>query len=216
MDQKALFDGLLTYVCLVVIITFHEFGHAWTAMKCGDDTAYRQGRVTLNPASHMDPLGTIFLPLLALSLTMFGSALSGLIIGWGRPVPVDLSNLKNRKRDDILITLAGPAMNVALTILVLVVARVAGLFQSEQVLEFSLRMATLSMFLFFFNLLPVPPLDGSRVMRVVVGMKEETFLRLSQFGFVILIILINIQPVMYFLGAATFGSINLMAAVIGL
>jgi len=216
MNEKALYDGLIWYVCLVIIVTFHEFGHAWTAWKMGDDTAHRQGRVTLNPLAHIDLFGTVFLPLLSVLLAASGSGLAGLIIGWGRPVPVDLSQLKNRRRDDLLITLAGPGMNVVLAVLVLVILRIGGFDYQSEVFKFCLQLATLSMFLCFFNLTPVPPLDGGRVLWSVTGMKEETFYRLSQYGFIIIIVLINIRLFSGVLVMFTLGSVRLLSGLLGL
>src|SRR6266567_3481071 len=116
MDQKALFDGLVTYVCFIPILTFHEFAHAWVASKCGDDTARLQGRVSLNPLVHIDPIGTVVLPLVAVFLGASGSGLGRFIIGWGKPVPVNIANLRHRRRDDTLVALAGPAINVLLAV----------------------------------------------------------------------------------------------------
>src|SRR4051812_21352195 len=114
MDAKLLLEGLLMYLCFIPVLTFHEFAHAWVASKCGDDTAKRLGRVSINPIVHMELIGTVVLPLLAIYLQMSGSFLGGLIIGWGKPVPFDPSNLRNPRRDDTLIALAGPAMNLVL------------------------------------------------------------------------------------------------------
>src|SRR5436853_144008 len=100
MDLKLLYDGLATFLCTIVIITCHEFGHAWMASRCGDDTARLQGRITLNPLAHIDLLGTIILPLVSLFLSLQGSSIGSLIIGWGKPVPVNISNLRRRRLDD--------------------------------------------------------------------------------------------------------------------
>ena len=109
--------GLAQYLCVVVIITFHEFGHAWMASRCGDDTARHEGRVTLNPLAHIDPIGTVLIPLLVLWLAMSGQGkLASFIIGWGRPVPVNPFNLRHRVRDDILVSMAGPAMKIGIGI----------------------------------------------------------------------------------------------------
>jgi len=85
MNPSALFDGLLTYLFFIPLLTFHEWAHAWVAWKCGDDTAYHQGRVTLNPIAHMELIGTVVLPLLGIFLSLSNSALAGFIIGWGAP-----------------------------------------------------------------------------------------------------------------------------------
>ena len=185
-------------MCLVVLLSFHEYAHAWMAHKCGDDTARMMGRMTINPIVHIDPIGTVFLPLMMLSLNP-GFA----IFGWAKPVPVNPANLTNRKRDDILISMAGPAMNVILAIVLLAVLRVAiempeGISGSAVVAQLP-EIAFISMFLCLFNLIPVPPLDGSHVMRHVVGMSEETYRNIARFGFIIVLVVINIPGVISFI-----------------
>src|SRR5215469_18895949 len=110
MDPNGIIDGLLYYLGLVVLLTFHEFAHAWVAHKCGDDTARLQGRMSINPVVHIDPIGTVLIPLLVL----FSPMLGGFLVGWAKPVPVNPMNLNHPVRDDCLIALAGPAMNLVL------------------------------------------------------------------------------------------------------
>lgn len=206
-----LIDGLLFWIGLVILLTFHEFGHAWTAMKCGDDTARHEGRVSLNPLVHIDLVGTVIIPLAMIFLTA-----GGFLIGWAKPVPVNIGNLRHPKRDDVLVTLAGPGMNVLLALVLIVLARVGVQFDAEQMVTLCLNMAHLSLLLCFFNLIPVPPLDGSRVMRVVTGMSWETFARFAQWGFVILIILLQLRPVRVALAVVTDTAFVLMARPFGL
>ena len=211
MNTTELFNGLIDYVFLVVIITFHEFGHAWAAWRCGDDTARLQGRITLNPAAHMDLIGTVVLPLLAVMLRASDSGLAGFIIGWGKPVPVNILQLRRRKFDDMLVAMAGPLMNVLIALFVMALARTGVLMNSEMLVEACHRLALLSMFLCFFNLLPIPPLDGSHILKYLIGMSYETFWRISQFGILIVLVVIQIDQVRYFLAASTVGSVQLMA-----
>ena len=163
MDKQAALNGLVMYMCFIPIVTFHEFAHAWVAWKLGDDTAYRQGRVTLNPTSHIDPIGTILVPLVAVVLMASSSSLAGFIIGWGRSVPVNLLNLQNRARDHSLIALAGPTMNLVLAFVCLLLLRIFMNLDSDALSESLLMVAFLSIFLCWFNMLPIPPLDGSHV-----------------------------------------------------
>ena len=100
MTADVIASGLLGYLSLLILLTFHEFAHAWTAWKCGDATARDQGRVSLNPIVHMDMLGTVILPLLVIFLRAADSGLANFIIGWGKPVPVDIRNLRHRRLDD--------------------------------------------------------------------------------------------------------------------
>ncbi|WCJ60125.1 site-2 protease family protein [Fontisphaera persica] len=216
MDTQALIDGLLMYICLVVIVTFHEFGHAWMALRMGDVSQREQGRVTLNPLAHLDTFGTVILPLFFILANAFDKSFGGFLFGWGKPVMVDLNNLTQRRRQSLWITLAGPAMNVVLTALVLLVARGAAWAEQPEAVKFCLDLAILSMFLFFFNLLPVPPLDGGNALHSIIGMKEETYLRLSQMGWIFILILINIRPLFAWLAYLAVNSVKMGAGWVGL
>jgi len=219
-----LVDGLIVYLCFIPILTFHEFAHAWVASKCGDDTARDQGRVSLNPAVHIDPLGTIFLPLLALFLGAADSKLAGFIIGWGKPVPVNLSNLRHPRRDDTLVALAGPFMNVLLAFGILVLVRILAAAMGslgdgghwKVLFEMAGRLSVVSLFLCFFNLLPIPPLDGSHVLKNFIGLRDETYWRLCQYGFIAVIIALQFQFIQDLLSVATHGTLLLMVRLLGL
>jgi Zn-dependent protease len=194
MDQETLRQGLILYLILVASLSVHEWAHAWTAHKLGDDTAYQQGRVTLNPASHIDPIGTVLIPLF---MILFSPGFA--IIGWGKPVPVNSSNFgigRQRMKGDLLTTMAGPASNIVIAIAVAVIGGIALRFAPEGTAlgELLWRAISLNLLLVVFNLIPIPPLDGSHVMRYATGMKEETFFALSRYGFFILIFLINFTP----------------------
>lgn len=186
--DPAIANGLIQYLMLVALLTFHEFGHAWTAMKCGDDTARLQGRVSLNPVVHIDPIGTVLLPLVMIFMPGAGRFL----IGWAKPVPVNPYNLNKPKRDDILVTMAGPGMNLLLAMLLMGVAQIGLLFHLPNLTIYCISASSLSLILCFFNLIPVPPLDGSQVMRVITGMGHEAFANFSRFGFIIVIVLLQI------------------------
>ncbi len=216
MTQSAIFDGLLTYLFFIPLLTFHEWAHAWVAWKCGDDTAYNQGRVTLNPAAHMELIGTVVLPLLGIFLSLSNSALAGFIIGWGRPVPVNISNLRHPRRDDTLVALAGPAINVVLAFALLALVKVSAFTGVEMFAEIGIKMAILSLFLCFFNLLPIPPLDGSHVLKNAIGMSHETYWKLCQYGFIIVIVAINIPGVREVVATATKVTFYAMTGVLGL
>lgn len=217
MNANVLIDSLLLYICLLIVITFHEAAHAWVAWKCGDDTARMQGRVSLNPIVHMDPVGTVLLPLLAFALAAANSALAGFIIGWGRPVPVNPSNLRHRRVQDSLIALAGPATNILLALGAVVLARLLLLSGNMGSLaEIAITLAQLSLFLCFFNLIPVPPLDGSHVLRHASGMSEEQYLTIARYGFLILIVLIQFPWVQGILYGCTMGTLHAMKSLVGL
>src|ERR1035438_1246648 len=192
MDQNTLISGLINYLGLVALLTFHEFGHAWTAWKCGDDTAYQNGRVSLNPLVHIDPIGTVLMPLACLFMPG-----GGFLIGWAKPVPVNLNNLPNPRWDDILITAAGPLMNLILAVLLMALARGGMIAGVPELTHISAQYAELSLLLCFFNLIPIPPLDGSRILRVIVNMPYETYFRISRFGILILIVVLQIPQVQH-------------------
>ena len=185
------------WMCLVVLLSFHEYGHAWAAHRCGDDTARIMGRMTINPIVHIDPIGTVLIPWVLVLFTATNTEFGFAIFGWAKPVPVNPSNYGNLKRDDILVSMAGPAMNVILAFVILALYRLGlalGDWSDVSVIHQMLMIAFLSMILCVFNLIPIPPLDGSHVMRHVIGMSEETYMRISQYGFIILIVVINFFP----------------------
>ncbi|HEV2695042.1 MAG TPA: site-2 protease family protein [Verrucomicrobiae bacterium] len=213
MDFNQLADGLIMYLILVGLLTFHEFGHAWTAWKCGDDTAKSLGRVSLNPVVHIDPIGTVILPLLMMFLP---SSYSAFLVGWAKPVPVNPDNLRHKKFDDLLVTLAGPGMNLILAVGLMALAKAALLLHSLPAAQLFVDAARLSLRLCFFNLIPIPPLDGSQVMRVVTGMTWEAYMRFSQFGIIAVIVVMQIPPVRYAVQFLTEGTLQLLGRVFGL
>jgi Zn-dependent protease len=186
---------LLPFLFFIPLLTFHEFAHAWVAWKCGDNTAYSLGRVSLNPIVHMEWIGTVILPLLGLYLGASGSMLAAFIIGWGRPVPVNINNLRQPRRDDTLVALAGPAMNLILAVILVAIGKLTLIGGPNMFATICAKMAILSLGLCFFNMLPLPPLDGSHLLKNVIGMSNETYWNLCRYGFLIVIVAIQIPMV---------------------
>jgi Zn-dependent protease len=212
MDANWIIEGLISYLGLIVLLTFHEFGHAWTAEKCGDDTARLQGRCSLNPIVHIDPIGTVMLPLLMIFLS---PGISRFMIGWAKPVPVNPHNLRNPRVDDILVSMAGPAMNLVLAVALVALARVGLLVHQVPMANVCWQFASLSLLLCFFNLIPIPPLDGSHVLRNLTGMSWEAYAKFAQFGFIAVIVVIQIPQVRNALGFAVNGTLVLLGMIFG-
>ncbi len=194
-------DGLrwaaIQFIVLILCVSLHEFGHAWTADRRGDPLPRAQGRVTLNPLAHVDPIGTLAIPAFMIFFPLVFGGLSFGLIGWGKPVQISLPNPKTRVADDVLITLSGPGMNFLLALLGAVALGFFFAFfrnGSETVFGFFLMFISMNVGLGIFNLIPLPPLDGSRVLRHCAGMTEETFAKIARNAWWILLLAINIPP----------------------
>lgn len=162
---------------LVISVTIHEFSHALVADRLGDPTPRSHGRLTLNPLAHLDPIGTI-------ALLLFR-------IGWGRPVPIDPFNFRNPNRDAALVSLAGPGSNMILAIVLSILIRFP-VFQIPLLITFLYTLIIISVGLAIFNLIPVPPLDGSHIFLGLLSPRvaAEWEQALSQYGILILIFIL--------------------------
>jgi Zn-dependent protease len=172
---------LITFGIVIVALTIHEAAHAWTADKLGDPTARLLGRVSLNPVVHIDPIGTILLPLVA----MFSGLM---ILGWAKPVPVNISRLRHHRRDFMIVAAAGPISNF-LQAIVLAVAyhAVHQPGTSDQFSAILWKAVEINLALAFFNLIPIPPLDGGNVLAGLVPESAARVLdQVRQFGFIAL------------------------------
>ncbi len=183
-------QSLIIFAVLLFSLTVHEMAHAVTADWLGDPTARRLGRISLNPAVHIDPVGTIMLPLL-------GLLAGGFVFGWAKPVPVNPANLKNHRQDFLVIAAAGPASNILMAIgaSMLLGLIPGGLGASEGMAgvmaTFGFAMVQLNLLLAVFNMLPIPPLDGGNVLAgILPEALAASYDRLVRpYGFVILIVL---------------------------
>ncbi len=173
---------IATLVAFVIGITVHEFSHAWSALMLGDDTAQRQGRVTLNPLSHLDPVGSI--GILFLVIGGFG-------IGWGRPVPIVPSRLRWRQRGMGITAIAGPLSNVILAAIFVVPLRFGNIIPGSAAYVFLRQIVLINMLLAAFNMIPIPPLDGSKILTGILPDFWYPYLApLEKYGVVILLALI--------------------------
>ncbi len=204
-DIVNLVSHLLIYmVVLLLAISCHEAGHAWVSYKNGDDTAFMLGRVTLNPVAHTDPIGTLLIPMISFVFGAMGGAVASIpLIGWGKPTPVNPRKWTNYKVGNVTVSVAGVAANLILLIIGFVAARImmtqgigVGDFfgqSSNPIAIFVGYMMTLNLSLFVFNLLPFPPLDGSKILQTFLPQSAEPIFTLfEQYGFLILMGLIYI------------------------
>jgi len=196
--------GLILRLPVVLFsLTLHEFMHGWTASKCGDDTAQRAGRLTLNPLPHLDPIGTLCL--------MFAP------IGWAKPVPVNPANYRHRRRDEILVSGAGVAANFGLAVALALVVRLLvwqGIWPTEGpaavVWEMLIVGISINFALAVFNLLPIPPLDGSHILENLLPPAAAIrYAEMRRYGMYLLVGVVIANQYTHFLGWPILGLMRL-------
>ena len=210
--SQKLISFILFLPMFFISITIHEFAHAFSASRFGDDTAKKQGRLTFNPVKHADLIGTVIMP-----LASFASGFA--LIGWAKPVPVNRNNFKNRLRDDAIVSFAGPLSNFVLAIIFfigfLIVLNLNFSFR-DYVVNIFWYGVFFNIFLFAFNLLPIPPLDGSHILFDIYPSKiTAALLNLGLYGSIILLILIYSPLWGYFMRFINL-ILNLFLSVAGL
>lgn len=173
-------DAIFHIIILIFSVVIHEVAHGYAAYLLGDNTARYQGRLTLNPLKHLDPFGSVILPLL-LHLSN-----AGFMIGWAKPVPFNPYNLRNQRWGEAIVAVAGPLSNIAIALIFGIFIRIglsAGLMSSE-VLNITAYIVLINLVLAVFNLVPIPPLDGSKIVFTVFNVQwNQTRIFLERFGF---------------------------------
>jgi len=189
-------------VVLLMAISCHEAAHAWMSNKFGDDTALKLGRITLNPISHTDPIGTLLIPIAAFIFGAIGGGLGAIpLIGWGKPTPVTPRNWTDYKKANFWVSIAGVLANLILLIIGIVLAKILmtqGISPNEffskttnPLVIFVSNLMMLNMSLAIFNLLPIPPLDGGKILENFVPESFKPILNMiEQFGFMILLLFV--------------------------
>ena len=191
MDDLSMMQRIAVWALPVIFaITVHEVAHGWIALRLGDKTAMMLGRLTLNPIKHIDPIGTILVPLVMLTLT-------GLMFGWAKPVPITKENLRNPKRDMALVALGGPLANLVMVFLWALAMKISYLFLpgtswiAQPLMVLGAAGIDVNILLMVLNLLPLPPLDGSRIVSSFlpdkIAMKYD---RIENYGILILLIML--------------------------
>jgi Zn-dependent protease len=191
MEMGGLIEKIALYaIPTIFAITLHEAAHGYVAKHFGDYTAYQQGRISLNPLVHIDPIGTIVMPIVLVLVTA-----GQFVFGWAKPVPVNFSNLRNPKRDMLWVAAAGPGANLCMALLWGLVIRLSFVFPENYFSDPLQRMAIggveINLVLMLLNLIPIPPLDGGRIaVSLLPNRLAYRFAMIEPYGFIIIIALL--------------------------
>lgn len=216
MNELTLIQRIVVWILPVIFaITVHETAHGWVAKKYGDNTAKMLGRLTLNPLKHIDPIGTVILPGI---LLLTGT---GFIFGWAKPVPVDARNFKNPRHDMAIVALAGPVSNLLMAVGWALVARLGVLINVEFVtmpmIYWGIAGISINLVLALINLIPIPPLDGSRVVSGILPHRWAwQYNKLERYGFLILLLMLYTGALNTILGYPMYLAQNMFFTLAGL
>ena len=215
-DIDRIIQGIAIFTLPVILaITLHEAAHGYVAKKYGDLTAYAQGRVTLNPLRHIDPIGTVIVPLLLLAVS------SPYLFGWAKPVPVNFGNLRHPKRDMLWVAAAGPGANLLMAFLWALVFKFGLAIPESNFSEPMLLMGQagilINVILLVLNLLPLPPLDGGRIAVSLLPQRiAYRFAQIEPYGFIILLVMLFTGVLGAVIGPFILVTIRLVAWLVGL
>ncbi len=216
MNELTIIQRVVVWILPVVFaITVHEVAHGWVAKKKGDNTAFMLGRLTLNPLKHIDLVGTILVPGL---LLVTGT---GFIFGWAKPVPVNARNFKNPKNDMAVVAVAGPVSNILMAIGWALLIRLATLIESEFItlplIYMGVAGISINLILALINLIPIPPLDGSRIITAFLPSKWAwKYNQIERYGFLVLLFLLWSNGLSYILSTPMFIAQKVFFSLAGL
>lgn len=200
------FQISISLLALIISIIFHEVAHGYIADKLGDPTARHQGRLTLNPIPHIDPVGSVVIPLLLVLMS------AGIIFGWAKPVPVNPGYFRDSKRDMMLVALGGPGTNLLLAALAALIFKIFSIPPDVGVGLFFIMMCLINIVLAVLNLLPIPPLDGSRIVTGLLPPHlEREYLKIQPYGFVIVLGFLLLGGLNYIVDPIINGVLSFMA-----
>ena len=221
LDSETIRNFLIAAPIILFSLVAHEYAHGYAALRQGDPTAYQLGRLTWNPVKHIDPIMTIVVP-----LVVFFSSGGQFIFGGAKPIPVNPRNFRRFKRGDIIVSLAGVTVNFVLAFACTALFALVGLIgrgMPEDAMAIAAvlqRMMVwgvlMNLILTFFNLIPIPPLDGSHVLWNVLGLSWESYFKAMQFGFILVIVALQIPATRQFLNTTVFTTTRWLGQIYGI
>ena len=197
---------IISVPIFIFAMMIHEIAHGWVAYKLGDPTAKFSGRLTLNPISHIDPIGTILLPITLIMMK------SPVVFGWAKPVPINFMGLRNPKRDIMLVGAAGPVVNIIFAFVLSAIFRLLPIEHTSLLGEVLFASILVNLILAAFNLIPIPPLDGSRILFSLLPPNAAMrYMSIEPYGFIILFVLIYFG----FLDRVVYPLVKILEKIIG-